>query len=164
MSSPQNYPKTKINLAISPIQSQTNQSPKLNHTLIYRHRNRLKAVMEHGTLGLLKRTVHPATPKVKETAYNMLIRPKLEYATVACNPPRFILNDHRRKTSTTELINKLAWETFETQQDKTEPHKYQVTTTHHNPMLLYTKQQSKQVHTNPRTHQYICIFILSKSH
>ncbi|KAK2174382.1 hypothetical protein NP493_805g02028 [Ridgeia piscesae] len=35
------------------------------------------------TLGLLKFTLHPATPKVKETAYNMLIKPKLEYATVA---------------------------------------------------------------------------------
>ena len=84
------------------------------------------------TLGLLKRTLHPATPKVKETAYNMLIRPKLEYATVAWNPhkqnnidtlekiqrsaARFTLNDHRRKTSTTELINKLGWETLETRQ------------------------------------------------
>ena len=82
------------------------------------------------TLGLLKRTLHPATPKVKETAYNMLIRPKLEYAIVAWNPhkqnkintlekikrstARFTLNDHRRKTSTTELINKLGWETLET--------------------------------------------------
>ena len=60
----------------------------------------------------------------------MLIRPKLEYATVAWNPhkqnnidtlekiqrsaARFTLNDHRRKTSTTELINKLCWETLET--------------------------------------------------
>ena len=60
----------------------------------------------------------------------MLIRPKLEYATVAWNPHKqnnidtlvkiqrrsaiFTLNDHRRKTSTTELINKLGWETLET--------------------------------------------------
>ena len=60
----------------------------------------------------------------------MLIRPKLEYATVAWNPhkqnyidtleknqrsaARFTLNDHRRKTSPTELINKLGWETLET--------------------------------------------------
>ena len=27
---------------------------------------------------------------------------------------RFTLNDYRRKTSTTELINKLGWETLET--------------------------------------------------
>ena len=60
----------------------------------------------------------------------MLIRPKLEYATVAWNPykqnnidtldkiqrsaARFTLNAHRRKTSTTKLINKLGWETLET--------------------------------------------------
>ena len=59
----------------------------------------------------------------------MLIRPKLEYATVAWNPnkqnnidtlknlknaARLTLNDHRHKTSTTELINKLGWETLET--------------------------------------------------
>ena len=143
------------------------------------------------TLGLLKRTLHPATPKVKETAYNMLIRPKLEYATVAWNPQkqnnidtleknqrsaaRFTLNDHRRKTSTTELIKKLGWETLETrriQHQLTFFYKIKqnliniklITTTLYTPMLLHTKQQSKQVHTNPRTHQYICIFILSKSH
>ena len=29
------------------------------------------------TLGLLKRTLHPAKPKVREAAYNMLVRPKL---------------------------------------------------------------------------------------
>ena len=69
----------------------------------------------------------PCNTSVTETAYNMLIRPKLEYATVAWNPhkqnilekiqrsaARFTLNDHRRKTSTTELINKLGWETLET--------------------------------------------------
>ena len=66
-----------------------------------------------GILGLLKHTIHPATPKVKETAYTMLVRPKLEYGTVAWSPytqndidtleksqitaARFTLNDHRRK-------------------------------------------------------------------
>ena len=28
------------------------------------------------TLGLLKRTLYPAKPKVREAAYNMLVRPK----------------------------------------------------------------------------------------
>ena len=38
------------------------------------------------SLGLLKHTLHLATPKVKETAYNMLVRSKLEQETIAWNP------------------------------------------------------------------------------
>ena len=32
------------------------------------------------------------------------------------------------------------------------------------PCSCTRNNNTKQVHTNPRTHQYICIFILSKSH
>ena len=79
------------------------------------------------TLGLLKRTLYPAKPKVKEAAYNMLVRPTLEYGSIAWNPhsqtnidtlekihrsaTRFIvgLHDHRCTTSVTHMQSKLGW-------------------------------------------------------
>ena len=82
------------------------------------------------TLGLLKRTIYPAKPKVKEAAYNMLVRPKLEYGAIAWNThiqnnidtlekmhrsaARFVVHDHRRTTSVTHIQSKLGWQTLET--------------------------------------------------
>ena len=139
------------------------------------------------TLGLLKRTLHPATHKVKETAYN--IRPKLEYASVAWNShkqnnidtlekiqrsaARFTLNDHRRKTSTTELINKLGWETLETQRIQ-----HQLTFFYKIKQNLINIKLPQHIITpcsctqnnNPNKYMQFhariktCIFILSKSH
>ena len=37
-------------------------------------------------LGMVKRTLGPCKPEVKDTAYNMLVRPKLEYASPIWNP------------------------------------------------------------------------------
>ncbi len=83
------------------------------------------------TLGLLKRTLSRQT-KSKEAAYNMLVRPKLEYGAIAWNPhtqnnidtlekihrsaDRFVvgLHDHRRTTSVTHIQSKLGWQTLET--------------------------------------------------
>ena len=115
----------------------------------------------------------------------MSVRPNLEHGTVAWNPythnnidtlekiqrsaARFTLNDHRRKTSVTGLINKLCWGKLKTPthillQNNTKPPEYHVTATYHKPMLPYTKQQSQQIHTNPRTHQCIRILFLPESH
>ena len=82
------------------------------------------------TLGLLKRTLYPAKPKVREAAYNMLVRPKLEYGSIAWSPhtqnnidtlekihrsaARFVVHDHRRTTSVTHMQDKLGWQTLET--------------------------------------------------
>ena len=82
------------------------------------------------TLGLLKRTLYPAKPKVREAAYNMLVRPKLEYGSIAWSPhtqnnidtlekihrsaARFVAHDHRRTTSVTHMQGKLGWQTLET--------------------------------------------------
>ncbi|KAK2170960.1 hypothetical protein NP493_1120g01059 [Ridgeia piscesae] len=77
-------------------------------------------------LGMIKRTLGPCKPNVKETAYNMLVRPKLEYASPIWNPhtttqikhlekvqhcaARFVKNNHRRQT---DLIATLGWPTLE---------------------------------------------------
>ena len=78
---------------------------------------------------MIKRTLRPCKPDVKETAYNMLVRPKLEYASPIWNPhtttqikhldkvqhcaARFVKNDHRRQTVTTDLTATLGWPTLE---------------------------------------------------
>ena len=54
-------------------------------------------------LGMIKRTLGPCKPDVKETAYNMLVRPKLDYASPIWNPHTTTQNDHRRQTATTDL-------------------------------------------------------------
>ena len=80
-------------------------------------------------LGMIKRTLGPCKPDVKETAYNMLVRPKLEYASPIWNPhtttqikhlekvqhcaARFVKNNHRHQTATTDLIATLGWPTLE---------------------------------------------------
>ena len=74
-------------------------------------------------------TLGPCKPEVKDTAYNMLVRPKLEYASPIRNPhtssqinrleriqhyaARFVANDHRRTTSPTTLVLTLNWQTLE---------------------------------------------------
>ena len=79
-------------------------------------------------LGMVKRTLGPCKPEVKDTAYNMLVRPKLEYASPIWNPhtssqithleriqhyaARFVANDHRRTTSPTTLVLTLNWQTL----------------------------------------------------
>ena len=78
---------------------------------------------------MVKRTLGPCKPEVKDTAYNMLVRPKLEYASPIWNPhkssqisrleksqhyaARFVANDHRRTTSPTTLVLTLKWQTLE---------------------------------------------------
>ena len=77
----------------------------------------------------MERTLGPCKPKVKDTAYNMLVRPKFEYASPIWNPhassqinrleriqhyaARFVANDHRRTTSPTTLVLILNWQTLE---------------------------------------------------
>ena len=70
-------------------------------------------------LGMVKRTLGPRKPEDKDTADNMLVRPKLEYATSIWNPhtsshaARFVANDHRGTTSPTTLVLTLNWQTLE---------------------------------------------------
>ena len=80
-------------------------------------------------LGMVKRTLCPCKPEVKDTAYNMLVRSKLEYASPIWNPhtcsqinrleiiqhyaARFVANDHGRTISPTTLVLTLNWQTLE---------------------------------------------------
>ena len=81
------------------------------------------------SLGLVKRTLKPCTPEVKERAYKALIRPLLEYASAAWNPhtnrdtetiekvqrraARFVAHDYKRSTNSQDLVNQLGWDSLE---------------------------------------------------
>ena len=80
-------------------------------------------------LRMVKRTLGPCKSEVKDTAYNMPVRPKLEYASQIWNPhtssqtihlqriqhyaARFVANDHRRTTSPGTLVLTHNWQTLE---------------------------------------------------
>ena len=77
------------------------------------------------TLGLLKRTLHAAPPQVRQTAYEVLVRPTLEFATCAWAPhtktaihtiervqrsaARFVTGDYRRTSSVSDMCTNLMW-------------------------------------------------------
>ena len=79
-------------------------------------------------LGLLKRNIHHCSTETKATAYKALVRPYLEYAAVVTDPhqskyiqmldnvqrraARFVVNDYRRTSSVTKIIEKLGWESL----------------------------------------------------
>ena len=83
----------------------------------------------NSTLGLLRRILSGCTPKVKNTAYCTLVRPKLEYASsvwnlcTKCNidkiemvqrrAARFVNNDYSRYSHVSTMINALGWESLE---------------------------------------------------
>ena len=80
-------------------------------------------------LGVIKRTFGPCKPEVKQTAYNMLIWPKLKYSSpiwnlqtfsqvkslerVQYSAARFVKNDYRQNTNPADLITALGWPTLE---------------------------------------------------
>ena len=75
------------------------------------------------TLGLLQRTLHAAPPEVRQTAYEVLVRPTLEFATCAWAPhtktgiqtigrvqrsaARFVTGDYLRTSSVSDMCTNL---------------------------------------------------------
>ena len=80
-------------------------------------------------LGFTRRNLRVNSKSVKEKAYKMLVRPRIEYAAAVWDPhqkdqiaslekiqrraARFVSNDHRRTSSVTEMIKILKWPSLE---------------------------------------------------
>ena len=71
---------------LSTVSSQPYLGIKLDTKLTWANHITDIASKSSKVLGMIKRTLGPCKPDVKETAYNMLVRPKLEYASPIWNP------------------------------------------------------------------------------
>ena len=126
---PRRHSYSLFGVPLSTVSSHTYLGIKLDSKLTWANHITDIASKSSKVLGMIKRTLGPCKPEVKETAYNMLIRPKLEYASPIWNPytatqikhlervqhcaARFVRNDHRRQTNAADLIATLGWSTLE---------------------------------------------------
>ncbi|MEW8548727.1 MAG: reverse transcriptase family protein, partial [Candidatus Thiodiazotropha sp.] len=81
------------------------------------------------SLGFVKRNLKTKSPKIREMAYQTLVRPQLEYASAIWDPhtkekthkiemvqrraARWTMSDYARTTSVTSLLQQLGWQTLE---------------------------------------------------
>ena len=86
-------------------------------------------------LNFLRRNFYAASKTVKSKLYSTLVRPHLEYASVAWNPhnskdiytlervqrraARFACGDFGRKSSVSGMLNDLGWSTLEERENQT---------------------------------------------
>ena len=91
----------------------------------------LKNVANSGNqmLGFIRRNLRVNSKSVKELAYTMLVRPKLEYASTVWDPykqdqianlekvqrraARVVTNRHRNTSSVTDMLESLGWQSLE---------------------------------------------------
>ena len=83
---------------------------------------------------MIRRNFHNCSKSVKGKLYQTLVRPHLEYASIAWNPvtkenkkhiemvqrraARFVLGDYDRKLSVTNMLQNLNWSTLEQRREK----------------------------------------------
>ena len=72
---------------LSTVSSHSYRGVKLDSKLTWT--NHVTDIKSSKVLGMIKRALGPCKPEVKQTAYNMLIRPKLEYSSPIWNPHTF---------------------------------------------------------------------------
>lgn len=81
------------------------------------------------TLGFIRRNLWRAPKKIKETAYNTMVRPQLEYCSSVWDPhtksdiyqiervqrraARFVQHNYHNTSSVTTMLNNLGWESLE---------------------------------------------------
>ena len=83
------------------------------------------------TLGFVKRNVVTKNKDIKTMAYNSLVRPQVEYASVVWSPytkdninkiekvQRWVLNDYSSYSSVTDMLSNLGWQSLENRRTDT---------------------------------------------
>ena len=133
---------------------------------------------------MVRRTLVPCKLEIKDTAYNMLIRPKLEFASSIWYPhtssqinhleriqhyaARFVANDHRRTTSPTTLVLTLDWQTLERRRIIKQAMTFYKILNNiikiNPPKGLLTRSHNRHHYTVPRSRLNTSILILPSSH
>jgi hypothetical protein len=101
----------------------------INETLSWNTQSEQVRSKASRTLGLIRRTLGRCSKEVRETAYNTLVRPQLEYATSAWNPhtdrnvriiesvqrqaARFVSHNYDRTASVSEMLTDLGWDSLQ---------------------------------------------------
>ena len=83
---------------------------------------------------MVRRNIRTSSQKVKETAFNTLVRPNLEYACAAWNPSqkchidklqaiqrrgaRYVYNRYHNRSSPTSMLQALKWESLASRRTK----------------------------------------------
>ena len=71
------------------------------------------------TLNFVRRNIKIKIPKVRETAYNSLVRPQLEYASAVWDPnhkkriSQIELSNFDQRASVTQIVQNLGWRTLD---------------------------------------------------
>ncbi|XP_071798867.1 uncharacterized protein [Asterias amurensis] len=128
------------------------------------------------SLGLIRRTLGKCSKEVKETAYNTLVRPQLEFATSAWNPntnrnirivesvqrqaARFVMKDYHQESSVSDMLTLLGWDTLH---DRRLLHQVeilykilhgQINITIPPNIILENRRSSRHNQTNQHSHTY----------
>ena len=124
------FPYTLNGVQLSHVKNHPYLGVELDHKLSWKtHINQTTSKAQR-TLGLLRRNLHGCGEKTKGTAYTIMIRPTLEYASTAWDPyeqrqikqlegvqnraARFVKNEHRRQgVSVTGLKESLKWRSLQ---------------------------------------------------
>ena len=130
------------------------------------------------TLGLLKRTLHAASPQVRQTAYEVLVRPKLEFARYAWAPhtktgiqtiervqrsaARFLNGEYRRTSCVSDMCINLMWNSLYTRRrirettgfflNSPRTNAHQLACHHHYSRCAHQQMPTQAQTTNPASH------------
>ncbi len=120
-----------VNAQLIPHESRNTTIPWCHHLIISHMVTTVgnKAKLEH-TLELIKRTLHATDRSVRKSACEILVRLFLEYATCTWSPhtqkdkqcleniqwaaARFMCGDYGKRSSITQIMDQLGWDTLTT--------------------------------------------------
>ena len=121
---PRDY--TMLGETLVQVKEHTYLGVTISENLTWESNHRRTVSKANRILGLLQRNIYQCSRDTKIKAYKALVRPHLEYAAAVTDPyqtkyiqmldkvqrraARFVVNNYRRRSSVTDMINELEWE------------------------------------------------------